>query len=50
MTYEEAKSGMGSLRLSLAMNELMLNMMNDKDSEIEDCFAIMYTSYAKSKR
>ena len=50
MTYEEAKSGMGSLRLSLAMNELMLNMMDDKNSEIEDCFAIMYTSYAKSKR
>ena len=50
MTYDEAKSQMGSVRLSLAMNELMINMMDDKNSNIEDCFAIMYTSYAKAKR
>ena len=48
MSYDEARNQMGSLRLELAMNSLMINMFDDKNSEIEDCFALMYTSYAKA--
>ncbi len=49
MQFANLSKEMGQLRRSLVTNDLLSNMLNAKDSNIDDSFAAMYQAYTKSK-
>ncbi|MBR7033884.1 MAG: hypothetical protein IKI03_09685 [Clostridia bacterium] len=49
ISYENLSKELGALRKQMAVNNLLVDMLNEKDSEMEDSFAAMYKVYSKGK-
>lgn len=49
MTFDNLSKELGALRISLVKNSLINDMLNEKESEMEDSFASMLKMYSKSK-
>ncbi len=49
MTYDNYQKESGALRRKMATNELLGDMLNPKDSEMDDSFASMLQAYKSSK-